>query len=188
MSPRTTNLPAGTSPAGLAVGMDLIRQIGAGDVLHRPVAPPHLARKIGPAPRHQIPAREPQPTRPARAVAGVPLAPDPGQLPYDASALISSGRVAVTRCARPCMSCTSAAVTSSKFVIVRHCARTPQSRPTVFRGHRSRQSTAQRAKRIVMAAEPMPGRAAMSLDDAGRLRTSTHARHDLQGGRCLLRH
>ena len=62
------------------VGMDLIRQIGAGDVLHRPVAPPHLVRKIGPAPRHQIPAREPQPTRPACAVAGVPLPPDPGQL------------------------------------------------------------------------------------------------------------
>ncbi len=60
--------------------MDLIRQIGAGDVLHRPVASPHLVRKIGPAPRHQIPAREPQPTRPACAVAGVPLAPVPGQL------------------------------------------------------------------------------------------------------------
>jgi integrase/recombinase XerD len=28
----------------------------------------------------------------------------------------------------------------------------------------------------------------MSLDYAGRLRTSTDARHDLQGERCLLRH
>ncbi|HKO84065.1 MAG TPA: hypothetical protein VJ140_05775, partial [Actinomycetota bacterium] len=50
-----------------------------------------------------------------------------------------------------------------------------------FRGRRSCQSTAQRAKRIVVASEPMAGRAAMSLDDAGRLRTSTDARHDLQG-------
>ena len=34
----------------------------------------------------------------------------------------------------------------------------------------------------------MAGRAAMSLDFTGRLRTSTDARHDLQGERCLLRH
>jgi hypothetical protein len=61
-------------------GMDLIRQVGAGDVRHRPVAPPHLARKVSPPPRHQVPAREPQPAPPAGAVAGVPLAPDPGQL------------------------------------------------------------------------------------------------------------
>jgi hypothetical protein len=40
-------------------GMDLIGQIGAGDVLHRPVAPPHLVRQIGPAPRHQGDRRPP---------------------------------------------------------------------------------------------------------------------------------
>jgi hypothetical protein len=62
------------------VGMNLIRQIGAGDVLRRSVAPPDLVRKLNPAPRHQIPAGEPQPTPPARAVAGVTLAPIPGQL------------------------------------------------------------------------------------------------------------
>src|SRR5271156_1631282 len=33
----------------------------------------------------------------------------------------------------PCMSCTSAAVTSSKSVMVRHCVRTRQSRRTVSR-------------------------------------------------------
>ncbi|HLM23005.1 MAG TPA: hypothetical protein VK390_15990, partial [Propionibacteriaceae bacterium] len=89
---------------------------------------------------------------------------------------------------RQTMSCTSAAVTSSTFVIVGHDVRTPQRRRTDFWGRRSRQSTAQHAKPIVVASEPMAGRAAMSLDDDGRLRTSTDARHDLQGERCLLRH
>lgn len=56
-----------------------------------------------------------------------------------------------------------------------------------YRGRRPRQPTTQRAKRIAVAAEPMAGRAAMSPDDAGRPRTSTDARHDLQSERCLMR-
>ena len=62
-------------------GVDLVPQIGPGNVGHRPVAPPHLVREIGPAPRHQRVAGEPQPARPGAAVASVPFAPDPGQLP-----------------------------------------------------------------------------------------------------------
>src|ERR1700722_233793 len=60
--------------------MNLIRQISAGDIRHRPVAPPHLTRKKRPAPRHQLRAREPQPSPPALAVASVPLTPVPRQL------------------------------------------------------------------------------------------------------------
>jgi hypothetical protein len=61
------------------VGMDLIRQIGAGEVLHRPVVPPHPVWEMGPAPGHQMPAREPQTTSPTRAVTDLPLAPVPGE-------------------------------------------------------------------------------------------------------------
>jgi hypothetical protein len=47
-------------------------------------------------------------------------------------------------------------------------------------------STTRQAHRRGVGADGRPG--SMSLDDAGRLRTSTDARHDLQGKRCLLRH
>jgi hypothetical protein len=78
--------------------------------------------------------------------------------------------------------------TSSAFVMVGYCARTPQKPSNRFPGRRSRQSTPQRANRVVVAAEPTAGRAALSLDYAGRLRTLTDARHDLQGKHRLLRH
>ncbi len=62
------------------VGMNLICQIGAGDVLHRAVVAPYPVRQRDPAPADQIVAGEPQPPPPARADGGVALTPDPGQL------------------------------------------------------------------------------------------------------------
>ncbi len=60
--------------------MDLVHEIRAGDIPDQPVAPPYLVWEKGPPPRHQIRARKPQPTRPGGAIAGMPLAPVPGQL------------------------------------------------------------------------------------------------------------
>jgi hypothetical protein len=78
---RHTVVPADHLVDQLAVaGMDLISQVGAGDVGHRPVAPPHLVGQIGPAPGDQIVTGAPQPAQPALAVGRVPFAPDPGQL------------------------------------------------------------------------------------------------------------
>jgi hypothetical protein len=64
-----------------AIRMDLICQIGAGYIVHRPIAAPQLVRQLGPAPRDQIVSGEPQPAQPALAVGRVPFAPDPGQFP-----------------------------------------------------------------------------------------------------------
>lgn len=69
------------------VRVDLIREVGAGDLARRAVAPPHPVRQVGPAPRHQPLPREPQPAPPGVALGGVPLPPVPGQL--------TEGRVAV---------------------------------------------------------------------------------------------
>ena len=122
------------------VGMDLIHQIGAGDVLHRPVAPPHLMRKIGPAHATRSPPENHSRHDQLAPSPAWPLPQLQASSPNVASAFTRSGRVAVTRCARPCMSCTSAAVTSSRFVMVRHCVRTRRLSnrfPAADRGRRS---------------------------------------------------
>ena len=63
------------------LGVNLISQVSASDLPHRPVASPHLMRQIGPPPRDQLAAGQPEAAWPGPAVAGVSLAPDPRQFP-----------------------------------------------------------------------------------------------------------
>ena len=99
----------------------------------RPVAASHLVREERPGPGHQLPAREPQPTRPGRAVGGLPLAPDPGQLPVRRACADQVRPDGGDPLGQALHELDVGWVTSSTFAMMRHCATAPASRRVVSR-------------------------------------------------------
>ena len=116
---------------GLA-GMDLISQIGARDLLYRPVASPHLVRQVGPPPGNQLAAGNPQTTPPGPGVGGMILTPDPVQLPERRVVIHQIGPDRGDALGQALHEQDVLGSNEIEVTHAGHCVRTPANRRTVF--------------------------------------------------------